>query len=236
MSSQRAILLAAIAGLTAVGTGISADPPRPSASENEPFSEDLLKAAREYRTWGRVDDEMRWAPTLCRSPNPGRVYESASQDDETHGQKLYSLFARKRNDYVALKNGEGVAVGQTIVKQSWVAEEITDPKERPGKQIDFEKVIRTPVSKSGGRQQQRNEEGDHFYPYVWKGEKVFKAKEQSDLFIMMKFDSETPGTDAGWIYGTVTPDGKKVVSVGKIESCMKCHEEARKERLFGLAK
>jgi hypothetical protein len=52
---------------------------------------------------------------------------------------------------------------------------------------------------------------------------------------MLKLDPTTSGTVAGWIYGTVTPDGKTVTSAGKVESCMKCHEEAKGDRLFGLS-
>ena len=51
---------------------------------------------------------------------------------------------------------------------------------------------------------------------------------------MFKLDPQTPDTDEGWVYGTVTPDGKKVTSAGKVESCMKCHQRAPHDRLFGL--
>ena len=35
------------------------------------------------------------------------------------------------------------------------------------------------------------------------------------------------------MYGTVTADGKKVTSAGRVASCMKCHE-TKATRLFGL--
>lgn len=57
--------------------------------------------------------------------------------------------------------------------------------------------------------------------------------EAASLFVMLKFDASTDGTDAGWIYGTLTPDGKEVTSAGLIESCMDCHDAAGDERLFG---
>lgn len=56
---------------------------------------------------------------------------------------------------------------------------------------------------------------------------------RSDLFIMAKLDPKTAGTDQGWVYGTVTPDGKTVTAAGRVESCMKCHQAARHDRLFG---
>ena len=50
---------------------------------------------------------------------------------------------------------------------------------------------------------------------------------------MMKLDPKTPGADDGWVYGTVSADGKTVTSAGRVASCMKCHE-TRPTRLFGL--
>ena len=55
---------------------------------------------------------------------------SASKDTETHGQKLYSLFAKQREAY--LKLTAPVAIGQIIIKESWVAEDATGKIERVG--------------------------------------------------------------------------------------------------------
>jgi hypothetical protein len=239
MNASRFVLLAATGVVLALGRGGSAAPPNDSNPEkrvDEPFHKELLKAASEYKAWGRVDDEMRWAPWLCRMPNPGIARLSASKDAESHGQKLYSLFAKNRIEYLSVKNPDRkdklIASGQTIVKQSWTPEEITDAKTKPAKRI-VGGVIETPVPNDSGK---RFPERDHFYPYAWKGDQVFKAAKQADLFIMLKLDPKTEGTDAGWIYGTVTPDGKKVTSAGKVESCIKCHQDAPRDRLFGLGK
>src|SRR6187455_1828837 len=45
-----------------------------------PFEEQTLAIAAEYLSWGRVDDELRWAPFLCRQPLPGIAWQSASND------------------------------------------------------------------------------------------------------------------------------------------------------------
>ena len=44
---------------------------------------------------------------------------------------------------------------------------------------------------------------------------------------------DAEGSDAGWVYGTVTPDGR-VTSAGRVASCMGCHVDAPHERMFGL--
>lgn len=53
------------------------------------------------------------------------------------------------------------------------------------------------------------------------------------LFVMLKLDPKTPGTDNGWVYATLSPDGKEITAQGRIESCMSCHEDAAHDRLFG---
>src|SRR5688572_20399864 len=35
------------------------------------FEAETMAIARDYLSWGRVDDELRWAPFLCRQPLPG---------------------------------------------------------------------------------------------------------------------------------------------------------------------
>lgn len=51
---------------------------------------------------------------------------------------------------------------------------------------------------------------------------------------MMKLDPATPNTDDGWVYATLTPDGKAVTASGRIASCTECHTKAPHERLFGM--
>jgi len=56
---------------------------------------------------------------------------------------------------------------------------------------------------------------------------------KKDLFVMTKI-GDKPGSDDGWIYGTVSPDGK-VTSAGRVDTCMHCHDDqATHERLFGV--
>jgi hypothetical protein len=191
------------------------------------FAKKMLNAVKAYEQFGRVDDEARWAPYLCREPLPGRARFSASGDADTHGRKLYSLFAKDRAAFV-IHNADAkpVAVGQIIVKESWVPEEVKGAV----KQETTSKPIR--IKQEGDRLTYQN--SDRFSPYATKDGKTFKATKKAGLFVMMKLDPKTPETDAGWVYGTIDADVKNVTAIGKIASCMECHVKAKNDRLFGL--
>src|SRR5437763_11759917 len=64
----------------------------------------MLDVATAYSQWGRVDNEGRWAPYLCRNPIAGTHRFSQSDDPETHGQKIYALYAKNRDAYIGLND------------------------------------------------------------------------------------------------------------------------------------
>jgi hypothetical protein len=203
------------------------DKAEPSAKKpaTSPFESRLLEIAKSYTEYGRVDDQFRWAPGMCRPPNPAEARFSASKDAKTHGDKLYSIFASQRDSYVKLSD-KANAVGQAVVKQSWIPKEVADTKE------PLQPVVRR-VGPGRSTKGQR-ELFDRFLPYARKDGRLYHADRQAELFIMFKMDPKTPDTDQGWVYGTVTADGKKVTSAGRVESCMRCHQKATHDRLFGL--
>ena len=208
---------AALALLVAPAVGEDKVQPQTEVPSCEKFQERMLEIAREYTTYGRVDDEYRWAPWLCRMPNPALARFSASKDADTHGQKLYSILAKDRGAYYRELTKRN-PVGQVIVKESWVPEETKD-----GQALLAEHRVQ------GGRQ-------ESFLRCSVKDGKLYRAKEKAGLFIMYKLDPQTPDTDKGWVYGTVAADMKTVTAAGKIESCIGCHQEAPHDRLFGLPK
>jgi hypothetical protein len=193
-------------------------------ANDERFHPVLLSVAKSYEAYGKADDKVRFAPTLCMAPPPSPIRLSASKDPGTHGQKLYFLYAydamaylkenRYQDSFKDPKKApryEEKPAEQVLVKQSWSCE----PASKDDK----------PVDSVPGKSKWIKKDGE------W-----FKAGEQKDLFIMVRFDEKTDGTDKGWVYGTVTPDRKTVTSSGKVASCMACHEKAGDGRLFGLPK
>jgi len=202
---------------------------RPSAADSAPpaeatkeildprFVAELRKVFAGYKAWGRVDDELRWAPFLCRLPEPGKPRMSAAAADSGHAKKLYSLFAREHADYVALATDPAhVAKGeQAVVKESYIPELVTDGS--------------APSQLFGGPSTPGD---DHFSPYLTQDGKVYRASKIAGLYVILELPPTTPGTDEGFVYGTLSPDGE-VTSAGRVASCMGCHLAAKHRRLFG---
>lgn len=215
----------------------TATTPPTSLALDDRFVAALLAAAREYSTWGRVDEHPQVAPAPCTDTLsvadleqgfPSHVRRSQA-DDGLHREKLYYLFAGLHGSsagrlYASLglepegltlapRKSTRVPVGFAIVKESWTA--TTEPRAtgRP------EPSLRTPGPVTA----------------VVHADKTLHVGEPAELFIMIKLgDPDTEGTDLGWIYGTVTADGTVVTSAGTVQPCMDCHEAAPHERLFGL--
>jgi hypothetical protein len=206
-------------------------PPQATADEvttqRPMFEGRMLEIAASYESFGRVSAPAGWAPEDCRDPNPPtpEVAFSRSTDGSTHGAKLYTLFAKDHSPLGGyLVEGQRSPTGQVVVKESWVPEEVKDD----GKPLE---PVRRKVKVRQGDGLVGQE--DSFVPYARKDGRLYHAKEKGPLFVMFKMDPRAPGTDEGWVYGTVTPDGKQVTSAGRVESCMKCHQDAPHDRLFG---
>ena len=190
-----------------------------------PWQEELLSAARNYRAWTRVSD-ANWAPWFCAAPPPSGALLSESSDPSTHGRKLYYLYTQDSQFYSwVLPGGSRPAIGQnpaesapvgfTIVKEAWSPLEV-ELADVPRLDPDAHQRRTTPPE------------------YLVDGGKAYRIDEPQGLFVMLKKDPATPGTDDGWVYGTLSADGRTVTSSGRVESCMRCHREASRDRLFGM--
>lgn len=185
-------------------------PAPPAEARDAALVPELQAIAKAYKAWGRVDDELRWAPFLCRMPMPAKPAFSVAAAGG-HAQKLYSLFAKDREAYA--KRG-AQAPGQVLVKESFVAERVEGPP------------ARLPLEAQGIGNE------DHFDPHVVRDGATYRAGTLMGLYVMMK-KADVTGTDAGWVYGTLAVDGT-VTSAGKVASCMGCHRDAPVDRLFGV--
>jgi hypothetical protein len=201
--------------------------PNLNHEQEETFRKRLLEIASKYKTYNQVDDVYRFTGVPCTDGFGGQTYKanvSRSDDESTHGRKLYQLYAANYDEFIDLisdKNVTGVKkegkTDQVIVKESWACKEIT-------RDAYFDAIQKTATRKLAISNRFKEDE------------KYYESTRQGPLFIMFQTDPTTPGTDEGWVYGTVTPDGKTVTGVGRLENCMNCHQKAPHGRLFGLPK
>jgi hypothetical protein len=193
------------------------------------FEQRLLEIARSYESYERVRANYGWAPELCApiasSAFLPRLNLSESTDSATHGRKIYALFAKETSAGAYYETDKPNRVGQVVVKEAWVPEEVQDTGQT------LTPVSRKIAVKEGDKETVRE---DSYVPYARSSGHLYHAKEKAALFVMYKLPPETAGTDQGWVYGTLTPDGKTVTSAGRIESCMRCHRDAPYDRLFGV--
>jgi hypothetical protein len=193
----------------------AATPPvaHPAVAVANPLDAEILEIAKGYQAWGRVDDEFRWAPWLCRMPNPSHARMSAAPDAAGHGQKAYYIFAKEREAYVAA-GSTAQPTGQVLVKQSWKTEVCEAPK----------------------REHRESDAGGTFSSTLTKEGTTYRASTFAGLFLMIKRGKATADTDAGWVYATLASDLKTVTAAGRIASCIGCHEKAENDRVFGVPK
>jgi len=180
-------------------------------SYNSPIDRSVLEQiALKYQTWGLVDDGNRWAPTRCAS-TPGTVRATKTEEDTVHGGKLYFLYAKDWRSYVHWVR-KPQPIGQVIVKESFHAVEV-----KAGETVKRDVLF--------GAERIRLAEKDG---------KRWKPGEPYALFVMVRSAETEPGTDRGWRYATMSFDGKTIYTNGRVDSCIRCHEEAPHDRLFGL--
>mgnify|MGYP007059384568 FL=1 len=193
----------------------------------------VLTVGRTYRKYSRVDEQKKWERKS--SQQFGGIVSHASwtrsEDESTHGgQKLNYAFARVVDAYsLAGVNDDDVperlrAVtqsqnGQAIVLSSWIAREVTEAPQGSNPEIGNHMFG-----------QYFQEETADTYPIASDGDKFYYAAEKVGLFMMLRADEnnahEMEHAMNGWIFATTTPDGDEIIGLGKIESCVQCHQDA----------
>ncbi|MBC7835644.1 MAG: hypothetical protein H7Y88_11175 [Phycisphaerales bacterium] len=196
-----------------------------SAQDSDHHKRLILDAGAHYREWFRASDWAQVSPLLCIGPPP-LAQESEAPASSPHGRKLYYLYVKDWGDYLELswpsiratsENPHPApldsVIGQTLVKSSFTAIRTTyDPNDlEHGPFLDKTEPV----------------------PYAIHDGVVLGVGEPAGLFIMTKLGPATPGTDEGWVYGVTTPDGKSVIRAGMIESCIGCHRQTTRDRLYG---
>jgi len=204
---------------------LDTDDPVEPGPDSELVAADLRSIAADYEQFGRLDDEARWAPYLCRRPNPPSARVSASEHDGSHGRKLYTLYAKDPMAYAGLPRSSSpnllgepaplAELGQVLVKEAFRPVPYEGRLEGAG--LDQDSALWGPAQ---------------LRPVEHAGAS-WRAGEPLGLFVMYQPRAGTPGTDAGWLYGVIDADRETILEQGRVASCMSCHEQAGPTRLFG---
>lgn len=183
----------------------------------------ILDVASEYAQYQLIEASLHWSPLACSMPPPPGPLASESNDTETHGGKLYFMFAKEGDAYRRCAESDQ-PVGQAIVKQSWTS-----------KPAQFEKNPDLYATQREFKFGPDNQATVQATPYLRKGDAWFEVHEPAGLFIMLK-TGEHEEADEGWIYATTNAAGTEIRSIGKLNSCIECHADAPRDRMFGIDK
>ncbi|MBI3829590.1 MAG: cytochrome P460 family protein [Planctomycetes bacterium] len=178
------------------------------AVNDERFHSILKAAAEQYKGYKRFDDGLAKALAGC-GPSPHLGPQTL------HGDKI--------------KPSENNPV--VIPKVYMLYAYDIDAYKNEGKQPEHKK--KEPVELDG-KQAQQIVVKESWIPEIDEKKNEYVAK-KNDLFVILKLDEKTEGTDKGWVYGVLSSDGKVVKSAGRVQNCMACHQNAGAGRLFGLS-
>jgi hypothetical protein len=176
--------------------------------------DELLKVGREYRSYPLYNTHDYWTLTLCAPYyGPGMVEDtlhiSQAPMKSPHGNNLYKLYVKDKEAYH--KKLDEQPVGQVVIKEVWSVREVAFDN-------DSIKENTLAVMRSFN-------DGKYYTP-----------SSRKQLFIMYK-TKPAKGNADGWWYGIVDmekgTDHMRVIESMKINRCMKCHEEAKKDRMLG---
>jgi|GEM_PF-1320753 len=178
----------------------------------------VLEAIARYQR-----EETSWitgpaiAPQFCllppSAPRHGGPKDSSTGSTLSHGgRKVYHLYASNAEAYDAhVRDGSAVEPGFFLIKESWHARETEQQSSR------------------------RMDSRPHLYEWAVRGpdDRFYLPDEPYGLFVMLKEPDDAPHTDRGWVYATASFDAREVFEVGRIASCIQCHQHAPHQRLYG---
>lgn len=245
MNSRNTVTALPFVGLLTLGTGPAPaqDDPKPAAAAQpqipapgtQPTHKSgdqtarefvILDIARQYSQYHLASPWPAWTIASCRVVMPGEVpgVPSRSDDQRTHGDKIYKLWVSNNDSYWRLCGFNPKRHSMDTLEKS--AQPLTASPN--GQTLVKETFASIPVPAS-----EEPKPNPYRHDLIVDGDKAFRQGAPAELFIMTKVDPKTPDTDNGWIYAVVSTDRKTVLRSGRIESCMHCHEQTMRDRLYG---
>lgn len=183
------------------------DEPEPEPeSERDPVGDPWHPLVREtvsrYASWGVVDNQMHWAPGLCALPATGVLHSSVAPAGQAHGEKVFLLRAF-----------DAMAYWKATPVKSRLPATLARDADPLTSRADVRQVL---VKESFAPKPQDSGLGARYLP-AKKGDAYFGAGDPLGLYVMAQLAPDTPGTDDGWIYATVSAAGE-ITAAGVIAS------------------
>ena len=142
-----------------------------------------------------------------------------------HERKVYFVYASDRRRYYDITTGRARPTrGFTVVKEAFRPQRVTAAP--GGAQHDLPPQGSLPTATETFHPDRYRTIPDEDGHAVGPGQ-------PAGLYVM-RYVGRRRGTDRGWIYGTIDPQGA-ITSEGRNEQCISCHRSAPHNRLFGLA-
>lgn len=210
---------AALAEVPTPSTPVEDAAARPVVAVESPWDPLLREVAASHASWGLVDNQYHWAPGLCAMPAEGVQHLSAADAGTAHAAKVFVLHALDPKAYWRAADVKG---------------ELPSTLERVGATLrSRDDVVQVLVKESFvPRPLDAGAFGARLVP-ARKGDARYGAGDPIGLFVMAQLrDVESEGTDAGWIYATIAPDGR-ITAAGDLAACRGCHAE-QADRVFGM--
>lgn len=177
--------------------------------------EELLKIAKEYRTYNLYNGNLTWTIALCEPYSPPYMaidslqISRANSEKSPHGDKLYKLYIKYPEAYTQRINPQ--PDGQVLIKEVWNVKEVD---------CDNDSV-------KNGLMAAKMSMITH---------RCYTTDTRKQLFIMYK-TTPSKENDKGWWYGIVDiengAENATVIESMKINRCVKCHQETKYDRIFG---
>lgn len=216
---EPSVQAAALADSTAPPMSVEDAEERPVAAIESPWDPLLREIAASHASWGLVDNQFHWAPGLCAMPAEGVQHLSAADADTAHAAKVFVLHALDPKAYWRSADVKGELpatldrVGATLRSRDDVLQVLVK-----------ESFVPRPL------------DADTFQARLVpakRGDARYGAGDPIGLFVMAQLrDATSEGTDAGWIYATIAPEGR-ITAAGDLEACRGCHG-AQADRVFGM--
>jgi hypothetical protein len=200
-------------------TAVAGDPQSDPVVASTDFAPMLREVASAYRNWGLVDNQFHWAPGLCALPSEGVAHYSTVSAPAAHAEKVFVLYALDPMAYWKATDAKG-PFPETLKRVPWIT----------GRQ-NLEQVLVKESFVPTKPGESKNSLGFRVSP-AKKGEEYYTAGEPMGLFVMARLEGSPAGTDEGWVYATIAPDGE-IRESGNIAACHDCHAK-EKDRIFGV--